>query len=365
MAESEKMTFITGISHFSRLGTDSLSACRNLLSGTFETAKTVARIEDFDPRKKISPPKGIRYMSRETMLAVAASMQCVSDSGLSPGRNIRQDELAFFAGTGSSGIDIHEITPMLDGSCREEDGRFCPLEFGRTGLSRLNPLTSFKILPNMPPSVAAIYNEIKGKNLIFNPWESSALHAFEEAVFELCSGREKAVLCGGSDDRTHSDSLITLREYGFMDYSEMVPGEGSSYVMLRSEPGDDHYCSVAAIRSVPVTGADFNYPEDRGAVRKLIRECLEGSGSLPVDLVFDSRDGNARCDRMQVELLHEILPGVRLLSPKLYTGNCFAASGFLHISLACQVFRQVPEIRAILLLFLGPGSEMYSVVLKR
>ncbi len=384
---------ITGVSIICSLGVDFDRVIRRILHGKdrfstipFESRllqnRRVAVVEDFNPRDHVKDGKTLRFMSRETRFAVCALVRCLEDAGVIVNETYDESDIALFAGTGSSGMDLADIENLLDNASNDDTGLFDPRKFGQVALNRLNPLTSFKILPNMPPSVAAIQAGIKGANLIFNPWEGNALLALFEAMHEITSGRERIVFCGGSDCKTHSNAFLAFMEYGLLgNEREPVLSEGSAWLAVETYFGAkkrnaEIYCNIKHISHRSNTswseaaGLTYDYPCSESLFSDMIEEALDESGLTPndIDVIVSSNDGGKN-DPMENRVIRKRFNDRPVLSPKKVIGNAFAASGIMNVSLAAFLLKNGSaliqrEIHRILVHSFAPGSEQFCIVLE-
>ncbi|PKK91865.1 MAG: hypothetical protein CVV64_00100 [Candidatus Wallbacteria bacterium HGW-Wallbacteria-1] len=354
--------------------------------------RRVALVRNYEARNYINPPRAARYMSRETQFAVAALGLCIDDftkrSGAALFSWIDPYDIALFAGTGSSGISLDDIMPMLINSCDPQSGRFDPVRFSSRGLSKLNPLTSFRILPNMPPSVAVIYGGVKGENLIFNPWEGSAMSGFQEAIHALTEGRSRLAISGGSDCKTHSDAFIAFDEYGLFSRGPFVMSEGSAYLAMYLEESEltaiiNPYCRVAGMASMTVYGDTISAPMSSEMCEGIMMGALSSArlSSDEIDCVISSEDFGFQ-DLEEHEALNAIfreagegkgstidnrLP--RIIHPRKVFGNAVASAGHFSLSLGAAVLDSADERAAgmerIMVNSFGFGSEKHCVILEK
>ncbi len=384
---------IAGVSIICSLGLDLDDVIRRILHGEsrfstlpFESrlleSRRVALVEDFNPRDHVNDAKSLRFMSRETRFSVCALVRCLKDAKVTVNETYGAGDIALFSGTGSSGINLDDIQNLLDNAANDETGQFDPVKFGQVALNRLNPLTSFKILPNMPPSVAAIQAGIKGANLIFNPWEGNALLALSEAMHEVTSRREEIVFCGGSDCKTHSNAFVTFIEYGLLnDEREPVLSEGSAWLAVEAcsraeQRNADMYCKISHIshRSTiswsETSGLMYDYPCSEPLFKDMIKEALRESGLAPkdIDMIVSSNDGGKN-DPMENHVVRQIFDDCLVISPKKIIGNAFAASGIMNVAIAAYILKHGSafperEIHRALVHSFAPGSEHFCIVLE-
>ncbi len=340
--------------------------------------RPVLRVEQFDARQFLADKKTVRFMSRETRFAVCTLQFCLADAAVRVDQTHAADDIAFYAGTGSGGIDIEQIEKLLLHSVNQQTGRFDLERFGREALNQLNPLTSFKILPNMPPAVAAIYAGVKGSNLIFNPWEGHALLAFREAVWAIRCGRERLVLCSGSDCKTHTNALLTFAEYGLLENSGVILSEGSACVALESLRDARNRKAPLCCTVRGVTHRSHVLPDNLGYAcaaelfAELMTAVLAESALTPadIDLILGSGDLHGENDAAELQAIQQVTgPSCPVRFPKKRMGNAVAAAGMMHLALAAHLLKtgRLPNgerCRRILINSFGPGSELFCIILE-
>ena len=383
---NERRPVITGISAVCSLGCSPDRIVNRLLAGDtnfspvpfpsdFFKARRVALVPDCELTDAIADHRALRYMSRETCLAVTACLRCVEDAAI---RNAYpKDAIGLFAGTGCSGIQLDAIGRLLDHSVHPETGRFDPDAFGKTALYKLNPLTSFQILPNMPATMCAIMAEVKGKNLIFNPWEGNALTALYEASFEIRSGRSNIVLCGGSDCKTHSNAFITFSEYGLLADSRVVMSEGSGYLALEARQAAENrnqriYCTLRHLHHQSRPGSEAGGGACSEAFySEMIETALSQSGlaSEAIDLVLCSNDLTPEADAMENRAIARFFT-CPVIAPKTFIGNTYAAAGMLHVVIGARILKSGirvggKRVERIFITSFAPGSEKYCIILEK
>lgn len=349
----------------------------SFVSDVFSSRK-IAPVAGFLPEKYISDAKILRFMSRETLMAASAAVICLQDSGIKVGATIGEYDIALFSGTGSSGLDFRDIGNMLDNSADDISGLFDAVKFGKTGINRLNPLTSFKILPNMPLAAVAMITGIKGSNLVFNPWEGNALLALTEAISEIKAGREKIVLCTGSDCKTHSDAFVALEEYGIFNDSDIVLSEGSACVAVEArasalERNAVINCVMKGLTNISLTSSgtcSYSYSEE--IYTDCMSRVLAASDLVPhdIDLIISSNDMNKANDAAENSAIGKTFDSPIVLSPKKILGNAFAASGFISVAISAYILGKSIPVNGrtpsrILINSFSAGSEIFSIILEK
>lgn len=377
---------ITGVSTVCSLGCDLDQILESLLneaqcfssiqfSSDFFKNRRVALVNDCNLTDITLDEKSLRYMSQETRFAVLACLLCLKDAGIND--TFDKNQIALFAGTGSSGIQLDTTEKLLLHSVSPDTGLFDPGLFGKTALYKLNPLVSFQILPNMPAAMCAIVADIRGKNLVFNPWEGNALLALYEAWFEVRSGRSAIVLCGGSDCKTHSNAFLAFSEYGLLNGSDVVLSEGSGYLAIEEEQSAKHreqeiYCAIRYMHHQSCPGSEATGGESTVSFyMEMIQTALNESKLSPqdIDLVISSNDFTSQADTMENKAIANFF-SCPIISPKKILGNTYAAAGIIHLAIASQVIKdgihiEGRQINRIFITSFAPGSEKFCTILEK
>lgn len=329
----------------------------------------VGVIADFDLARHYQVASFRRLMSRESALATVASRDALAGAGLCPGQDMPADRVALYAATGATALEFSHIARMVDASAGE-DGRFDPRRFATEGLSRINPLLSFRILPNMPPCFLAIVHGIQGDNLVFNPWEGCGGQAVAEGFHALAEDRCDAALVGASDVKTHDQAFIFLTQVGLLpdDGSPpptAPPAEGAAYLVLERladarRRGRRPLARLAAVVEGADPAAGWGRSTSPDALLPLV-EAAVARGGRP-DLVIRSACGDPLSDEAEAEALRTVLgDDVPTLSPKLATGETYGAAGTVAAVVACAALGAGRASRVMVDAF-GNGRERVVLI---
>jgi 3-oxoacyl-(acyl-carrier-protein) synthase len=252
---------------------------------------------------------------------------------------------------------MEALVPVLEGSFADS-GDFSCRRLGEQGLAACNPLLSFKILPNMTLCCISMLHDIRGDNLVFNPWPGATAQAIIAGARAIRWGLADAALAGGGDCKSHFIGFLTLSQLGLLsasgscrpfdaDGDGLVPSEGACVLVLED-------AEKAGLRGAPVyaelpgfeEGTDSVsrglFPERPDVLRETMTGALAGSGSSPedVDAVFCSAGSHPRGDLSEAQALASVFSSAPLLSSlKPVCGDLLAAAPALAVGMAAYVLR--------------------------
>ncbi len=314
--------------------------------------------------------KGLKLMSRDIQLGVAAAQLAISDSGLTPGS---YDPARIGTLFGSDYI-ITSPNEFITGihECLRGDGTFDFSRWGEEGLNKVEPLWLLKYLPNMPASHVAIYNDLRGPSNSVTMREASANLAIAEATTIIKRGAADMMVAGSTGSRIHlvrtihivlqeqlanrnteaagGDPAKACRPYD-VDRTGMVLGEGSGVLLLETLESAEQrnakiYGEVVGYGSSSVS-APSGAADKKTAFANVIKSALETSGLSPQDVghIHGHGMGSIQTDRAESVAISETLPDVPVTAVKSYIGNLGAGGGMVEtISsiLALQHQEQIP-----------------------
>jgi len=367
---------ITGIGMITSLGNEpgtvadrvlrAESAARPVLISPPVTCRRFAPVDDFDAARYFPENKTLRLMNRESQMAVVAARRAIEDAALEPGVSYPPEEIALYGATGLSGMASPEIARLV-GDASAADGSLDLERFGRVTLRRIRPVLSFKILANMPVCFVSIFENLRGPNAVYTPWEGNGAQAIAAGIRAIRAGDAPCALVGGCDVKTHSLSLITLQQLGIFDSwtkhgDGCLPGEGAAFLVLESgqqaaRRGARIYARIGSLmlRSVPADGR---------AVETL-GELLCGIGNHGRPFVVAAEDGDvelAEAERAALEAARIL--AVSTARPKTCLGNLFAAAAAVQVALAAALASRASARQQVLANCFGHGSEQASFLLE-
>ena len=215
---------ITGIGLVTRAGQQSRLRCLNRIisgekgvkSSNFSTGGAcpwIAPVSDFDAEKYFPENKTLRLMSRDAQMAVVAARLAMQDAGVVPDELYPAEEIALYGATGLSGMPTGEIARLVRDAAAA-DGSLDLENFGRVALKRTRPVLSFKILANMPICFVSIFENLRGPNAVYTPWEGNGAQAIIAGIEAIESGEVPCAVVGGCDVKTHVLSMVELTSVG-------------------------------------------------------------------------------------------------------------------------------------------------------
>jgi 3-oxoacyl-[acyl-carrier-protein] synthase II len=232
---------ITGLGMLNGLGIGKSTFWHELVRGNsgiapirrFDTSKYAcnlgAEINNFDA-KDFMKPRFYRRLSRQSRLAVAASIEAIKDSGLKI--------------TDQNCQRIGVVFGTAFGSTEQTDGFFVSLL--NHGPQAAEPILFPDTVPNAPASHVAMYHGLKGPNSTFCQNHLSGECALAYGIALLEQDQADAVLVGGVDELSsilfHSLASVgalkpikqreTLRPSEFPAGRGFIAGEGATCLVL-------------------------------------------------------------------------------------------------------------------------------------
>ncbi|MEE8566577.1 MAG: beta-ketoacyl synthase N-terminal-like domain-containing protein [Candidatus Bipolaricaulota bacterium] len=373
-----KNVVITGIGMVTPLGRTPQEVLARVLNSEaaatkphFETAKfdcpVCAPILDFNAYDYYPDNKSLRFMSRDAQLAVVAARLAMEDADLRTGQSYSAEDIALYGSTGIAGMTVEEITRIIRFAANE-DGSLNLRDFGRVALKRVRPALSFKILANMPICFVSIFQNIKGPNAIYTPWEGNGAQAIAAGIRAIRRGDVPCALVGGCDVKTRELSFINLQQLGmFNSWKQFghgcVPAEGAVFLVLEDEEaaikrGKKAYAKIRSYKQ----GSSWS---GSGLDATLLRILSEITTDCRPTKVFASGDGDAVISEAENKALGQTsFETIDLIRPKSNIGNLFAAAAAAQFALAAVFTSQQAIGRRVLANCFGYGTEQASFMLE-
>jgi 3-oxoacyl-[acyl-carrier-protein] synthase II len=297
-------------------------------------------------------------MNRDAQMAVVAAKLAIRDAGVVPGELYPAEEIALYGATGLSGMPPAEIAHLVQNAATA-DGSLDLRRFGDVALRRIRPVLSFKILANMPICFVSIFENLRGPNAVYTPWEGHGAQAIAAGVSAIASGEVSCAVVGGCDVKTHWLSFISLQQLGLFDSwtqhdTGIVPGEGACFLVLEERTralrrGARMYASIrgCAARSM-ATGL---------RLVDVLADVLHGL-NVSKPLIVAAGDGDPVLSQAECVAMEAAVSDRReLLRPKAHLGNLFAAAAAVQVALAATWAARQSAGVPILANCFGPGSE--------
>ncbi len=282
--ESQRRVVITGIGLISPCGRgwepywdavlQGKSCIRSLATTNGSPVKIAGQISDFNPEEFVKQRKSLKVMSREIVMAVAASQLAVRDAGL-----IADDKKRFrfgvSLGTGIINNDLDEVGVGIR-NAMDDQGRFQMKKFGQEGIRSLFPLWLLKYLPNMPACHISITHGFQGPNNTITTSSAAGTQAIGEAFHIIRRGDADVMIAGGTDSKINAIGISRFHLLGLLSGQNGIPekayrpfderrdglvlGEGAGLIVLEEKK---HALARGARIYGEIKGygaaSDFNY----------------------------------------------------------------------------------------------------------
>ena len=346
------------------------------------SCKLAGQVPDYKIQKYVPKTyrKAIKLMSRDIELAVIASNEALTDSGLitkgiDPERvNIDPERVAVNLGAGLISCDLVELAPAVAQSAT--DDKFDIRKWGKDGLELVTPLWLLKYLPNMLACHIGIIHDIQGPSNTITCAEASAHLAISEAAQIIARGGSDIALAGGAEAKVNPIVMIrqcllkratsenndepasACRPFD-ADAKGSIFGEAAGVVILENlenaqSRGAKIYCEVAGTGQSNSINPAYEHLELDGyglqiAIEKAMADARIGSEGL--DLVIPHGTGIAADDLAEAKAIQAALGDVAAKTTvwptKSMLSNTGAACGALDVIAAARVmtYGRIPAVK--------------------
>jgi len=162
----------------------------------------------FDVRPLLRDRKSFKFMAKQDQMAVYASLKAIENSGLEVSDLGDNTGLYFTVGTipfEQKHLDLLydksvESGPGLNVSDKPEH-TFSMQRFSTDALNSLNPLLTFKCLPNMPVFHVSYNLGITGSYYVTYPGAGQWLQTLQRALFDLANDKVEYAVVGAVADQ--------------------------------------------------------------------------------------------------------------------------------------------------------------------
>jgi 3-oxoacyl-[acyl-carrier-protein] synthase II len=325
-----------------------------------------APVGGFDPEKYFPDNKTLRLMNRDAQMAVVAAHFAMQDACIKTDETYPSEHVALYGSTGVSSMSVEEMSRIIKYAAAN-DGSLDLHRFGQVALKRVRPVLSFRILANMPICFVSIFENIRGQNSVYTPWEGQGAQAVAAGIRAIKRGETPCALVGGCDVKTRELSLINLQQLGAFEswkrYGKgCVPGEGAAFLVLEDEEkaaarGKRPYARIADYVMRSVCGN-----HDLKHTLSSVISGLKISGKATVIAAGDGDIGIEEDEKQAFE--YADLDVKDFLRPKLHLGNLFAAAAPVQIALAAELVGRKENGQPVAADCFGFGSEQASFVLE-
>lgn len=140
-----------------------------------------------------------KFMGKQDQLAVTAAGRAARDAALD--EQTLRERAGLYLSVGHVPFEGGQIEEIARGSTRA--GEFCMEQFSTTAFERVNPLLTFRCLPNMPAFHVSLNLGMRGPYVVTYPCAGQFYLALECAAAALESGEVDVALVGGVADQNN------------------------------------------------------------------------------------------------------------------------------------------------------------------
>lgn len=326
-----------------------------------------APIEQFDAEKHFPENKMFRLMNRDSQMAVVAARLAMNDAGVGADQEYGGEDIALYGATGAASVAVEEIAGIIKYAANE-DGSMSIERFGRVALRRVRPVLSFKILANMPLCFVSIFENIRGPNAVYTPWQGQGAQAIASGIRAVSRGQVSCALVGGCDVRTRELSFVNLQQLGVFESWKRwgkgtIPGEGAVFILLESENSAiarNRRCYARISRyAMGSVGGGAALPEE------LTRLMSQLNVSEQPAAVMAAGDGDVFFAEAESEAMERVgLRPQEAFRPKASIGDLYAASAAAQLALGARLAAEMAGKQTVLVNCFGHGSEQGCLVLE-
>jgi 3-oxoacyl-(acyl-carrier-protein) synthase len=174
----------------------------------------------------LKSPKTRKYMGKQDRMAVIAAGRALAGAGLDDA--VKRDRVGFYLAVGFIPFERAEIEALARNSLAA--GEFSMEQFSKVGIDQVNPLLTFRCLPNMPMFHVSLNFGLRGPYFVTYPGAGQFYVALEQAVHALEAGEIDCALVGGVADQ---DNFLVSFHHGRMPpYAGARPADGAAFVLL-------------------------------------------------------------------------------------------------------------------------------------
>ena len=142
--------------------------------------------------------KMLKFMGKQDRLAVAAACQAARQAGLEAAA---LEQAGLYLVSGHIPFEEDDMLPLAEHST--EQGAFSMERFSTDGLDQVNPLLTFRCLPNMPIFHVSLNLGIRGPSMTSFPGLGQFYQVLEQALWALQEGDIEVALVGAVADQNN------------------------------------------------------------------------------------------------------------------------------------------------------------------
>ena len=237
-------------------------------------------------------------MGKQDELAVIAAGRALAQAKLPS--DVLRERTGIYLAVGYIPFEQADIEPLAQHSIR--DGQFSMEMFSTVGIEQVNPLLTFRCLPNMPIFHVSLNFGVQGPYFVTYPGVGQFYLALERAVADLELGLIDYALLGGTADQNnflvqwHFSRLQPRRQWSLHDAAGFLCLEKRSTAAARSAPVRIELASWEieyAPHEVKANSSEQQESCERGPPSVTVPTAHRGPASLPVALSDCAQEGYA------------------------------------------------------------------------
>lgn len=240
----------------------------------------VARDSEIDVLPWLRYRKMKKFMGKQDELAVIAAGLAVRDARLSE-EDLRT-KTGLYLCVGFIPFERREIETIASNS--SDNGKFSMDLFSTKGFDEVNPLLTFRCLPNMPIFHVSLNLNIQGPYFITYPGAAQFYTALEQACHALERKEIEFALVGGVADQ---NNFLVQHHYQRSGITTNATPDVAGFICLERD-GTDHALLGFRMKYQPREKSQIERWADANVEQHL------GAGSLAVMLDQSQQTGNVR-----------------------------------------------------------------------
>jgi 3-oxoacyl-[acyl-carrier-protein] synthase II len=374
---------ITGTGLVTPAGEDPAALARRVADGTpadfppvsvpgfpDDPACALGVVRGADPEPFLRDRKNLKYMDTLARLLVRAAGLAVTGARLEPA-SLDPFSVGVYMGIGHVACEPADLRPILTAG-RAPGGVFDAALLGNR--CRINPISVFRSLPNIPACQISIALGFRGENSVLYPGAAQSAMAMAEALDALREGRCDVALAGGAFQASSFLTLHTLRMVGCLPGTGLPPGvapaDGAAVLVLERldsarARGGPILGELFAVEGAGGPGHPYAGPDSPEPLARAIQAVLDGRGATGgVAILGDDGQGArpALARETFASALGSDLRSWSCVDSRPATGNLSAANWPVDLIVALALARTTAS-RLALVGALGPGSDVAACLL--
>ncbi len=206
---------------------------------------------DPDVRHLLQDRKHIKLMARQDKMAVFAANQAIHQAGLDTNTLEKHTGLYFTVGTVP--FEQSPLNSLCDNS--SDQGKFSMNRFANKAMPALNPLLTFKCLPNMPAYHVSYNMGIRGPYQINYPGPGQWFQSLQQAINDLQQHKIKVAIVGAVADQINPLVRHHVKRLNIDNNNQHLLIDSASILVLSAQ---DATTPLASLDEISIHYQSFN-----------------------------------------------------------------------------------------------------------